>query len=328
MKAIRSAAIDVTYLCNLKCKHCYNSSNRIDPDEMTSQRLVTLGHEIGNIRVDSICLCGGEPLCRLDDLIETCKAIKSEDPGKQVAMVSNGLLWTPEVASRIKAAGMDAVQFSIDGFTNGSYDAVRLSGGRLHKVFDAVDYALDAGFRVMAACLPHKGNFNEIDSIIDFCAEKGIEEVRFQPLMPLGRGEESYSDIVLSTTQYSALQEKIQAGDLRYPNTNAVWGDPIDHFFMLQEVDYLPHLSINAHGEIVLSPYLPITIWNLKKHTLQEYITQRIPEKCLKHPLVTKVLEDIVSVEDLTSHPRNLPDLFAGQNIDLSDEIMNLEVTR
>lgn len=51
------------------------------------------------------------------------------------------------------------------------------------------------------------------------------------------------------------------------------WGDPLDHIFRYK---YYQHIygvqaNIKANGAIDVSPYLPITVGNVKKHKLSEY---------------------------------------------------------
>ena len=267
MLPLKSISIDVTYRCNLMCRHCFNESNRVDPREMSDEMLLSLAEFVGKARVPSVCICGGEPLCRIESVLGVVSRIKHGDQEKVVSMVSNGLLWTEERAKALKSAGLDAVQFSLDGLSDYSYDIVRDSGGRLNKVLEAIEMARDHGFRVMIACLPHKYNLSEIDDILRYCDTHGVEELRFQPLMPLGRGEDSFDDLKLSDSEYALLQDKIKKYEPANPRFSLEWGDPIDHFFMLQEIEYVPQLTINAYGEILATPYLPITIWDLRKRS-------------------------------------------------------------
>ena len=55
-------------------------------------------------------------------------------------------------------------------------------------------------------------------------------------------------------------------------NMDIEWGDPIDHILRFSMMN-LPNsiISIQSNGDIPLSPYLPLIIGNIKKHTLREY---------------------------------------------------------
>lgn len=326
MYIFKSASLDITYRCNLRCRHCYNNSgDRLD-DELSSAELMAIAKELSNLEVESICICGGEPLLRIDDVIDVAQYIKSHTHNSAVSMVSNGLLWNEAIAQRLSASGLDVVQFSLDGITDDTYDKVRQTNGKLHKVFSAIEYAQEAGLRVMISSLPHTGSLPEFDRIIQFAADNNLEELRVQPLMPLGRGADSFRDLCLTESQYSELKKKLLNASSSCGNLKVEWGDPIDHFYMLQEVDYVPVLNIDAYGNVLLSPYLPIVIWNLRNRTMREFVDLDIPTKALRHPMIESVLADMVSVEDLGIRHGEVPVAFTAGLVDLSGEIEELSI--
>jgi MoaA/NifB/PqqE/SkfB family radical SAM enzyme len=274
--------------------------------------------------VESLCLCGGEPTLRLVDILEVIKAVKAQSQNVVMSMVSNGIAWTKEIARDLASAGLDRVQFSLDGITEESYDFVRNSGGRVDTVLKSIGYALSENLETSIAALPHRKNINEFETIADFCKRNGLAELRVQPLMPLGRGENNYRDLVLSQEEYGYLKDFLYS----HRNDDCLkfeWGDPLDHIYMLQEVKYLPMLSINAYGEVLVSPYIPISIWNCREHTLSEYIARQIPSKVLAHPLVRRTLKSLTSVDDFTSSMDGLPVLQKDVNLDLSHELSEME---
>lgn len=290
----RSGSIDVTYKCNLNCKHCFNlSGEKSIKKELSQEELISFGSELGSLQLESFCICGGEPVCRLNDVIEFVGVIKRVNPQTKISMVSNGTLWTQGIADSLKNAGLDAIQFSLDGFTDASYDYVRNTNGKLEKVFSAINYASNADLDVMIATLPHKMSYPEFDEIIDFCEDNGIVELRAQPLMPLGRGKENYNHLRLSPDEYESIRRKLKARQNSTQGLRLEWGDPVDHFYMLQEVEYIPMVTVNAYGEFVCSPYIPITIWDYHEGGIAGYIENRIPEKALEHPMLREILSSI-----------------------------------
>lgn len=324
MYLINSAAIDVTYKCNLRCKHCYNCSGESNKAELTFDELVDIGKQLGQLSLQSICICGGEPLMRADDVIGFITLLNEASPSSTISMVSNGLLWTQDIAEKLAEAGLDGVQFSLDGLSDEAYDFVRQSSGQLYKVKQAIDYALKAGLNVIASALPHKKSLSEFPLIIDYCASKGLSELRIQPLMPLGRGENNYDALCLSPEDQHSLAALLKEKNPLYQDLEITWGDPIDHYFMFEEVGYIPNITINAQGQIIACPYLPFSIWNLRNRTLDEYLELKIPSKALRHPAIKSCVEGIASVEDMTSKREGLPYLNLDEALDLSQEIINL----
>lgn len=92
MYIFKSASIDLTYKCNLRCRHCYNNSGERLGEEMSSEDVMQIAKELSALEVESICICGGEPLLRIDDVLSITRYIKSHTTSSAVSMVSNGLL--------------------------------------------------------------------------------------------------------------------------------------------------------------------------------------------------------------------------------------------
>lgn len=324
MKIIYTGSIDITYKCNLRCRHCYNESGTGHFDELTAEQLVSIAHQLGEMHLDSLCICGGEPLVRLPEAMRVLETLRQHDQKMTISMVSNGLIWTQEIASRLAGAGLNRVQFSLDGTTDVSYDFIRQSGGRRKLVLDAIGYAQNAGMKVMVAAIPHTKNLAEFQELIELCDRMGVSELRVQPLMPLGRGEENYRELRIAPDQQAALSELLEKENVAR-KFDISWGDPIDHFLAFDELDYIPQLTINAYGEILVTPYLPISIWDLKNRSLEEYLSKDIPTKALNHPLIKEAISKVYMVDDLSSEYPGLPCLSTDKTINLADEILAME---
>lgn len=324
MYMFQSVSLDITYKCNLKCRHCYNFSGEYLTKELSDSQLKEIIGELAKQQVESICFCGGETMLRFNLILEMAQILKEISPKTFVSMVSNGLLWTHDKAVMLKSAGVDYVQFSLDGLTDEAYDFVRGSQGQLQKVFNAIDFAKNAGLKVMVSTLPHKMSYLQVPEIIKFCKEKKIDEFRMQPLMPLGRGDSNYEDLRISDDQYSNLKKLLAKESSDFFKVE--WGDPVDHFFMLQEVPYIASLNINAFGEILISPYLPFSIWDLKSNSFNEFLTKEIPRKALQNEDVLEAISNIVSVDDMlgvNEAIQEITKLNERETIDLSFKLMN-----
>ena len=320
MNYLSSASVDVTYRCNLRCRHCFDFSGECAYEEMNDDELISVFRQLALIDLSSICICGGEPILRFDLIRRAVRLVKELNQGTLVSMVSNGILWTEEIADALKRDGLDLVQFSLDGLSDASYDHVRLSNGKLHRVLDAIKIARRHGIRVAVASLPHARNIKEYPSIISFCEKEGVSDFRAQPLMPLGRGELNYKDLCLTPEQNDALAAYLSARNA-VSQMQITWGDPVDHLYMYRETGRIPQICVNAYGELSVSPYLPITIWNLNRNTLRDYIDLEIDRYALRHPIVEKCLARIEELSDFTSIQQGLPVLFKERNIDISQEL-------
>ena len=106
------------------------------------------------------------------------------------------------------------------------------------------------------------------------------------------------------------------------------WGDPIDHLLRFTEKDYIVQnfSNIRANGDITISPYLPLIVGNIRKHSFVEYWNRGLAdiwEKKIPRLLATF----LKSISDMETLSEKLPETFNGEEIylDLFDYDLNDE---
>jgi cyclic pyranopterin phosphate synthase len=177
--------LSVTDVCNFRCEYCLPDGYQGTPtgflnlDEI--RRLVTAFAELGTWKVR---LTGGEPTLRRDfaDIVRSVRAI----PGvRRLAMTTNAYRLARDAAA-LKAAGMDAVNVSLDGLDAGHFE--RITGdGRFEQVMAGVDACLEQGFdAVKINTVLLKGlNDDHLPAFFDFVRERPLS-LRFIELMRTG----------------------------------------------------------------------------------------------------------------------------------------------
>lgn len=141
--------IYLTNRCNQKCRHCYMYAGDADDNELTTDEVYTLITSFVQYGGQVVTFTGGEATLRSDFAEIVLYAKKS---GLKVCVLSNGLLWTPALVSRLRRA-VDEVQISIDGYNASSYQSVR-GVDTFHIALDTVDLLLSNDVRVMIAITP------------------------------------------------------------------------------------------------------------------------------------------------------------------------------
>ena len=89
--------------------------------------------------------------------------------------------------------------------------------------------------------------------------------------MLMGRGA-ALKNFELSDEEYHKLSRKIK----QYSNQKMIveWGDPLQHIQNIVTThlhNSYVDLGISAYGDIMVSPYIPIKIGNIRNRKLQEY---------------------------------------------------------
>ena len=142
LRAPHHVAIDVTNKCNLRCLHCYNSSgeNEVMRDELTSEELLTFMREMADLSLYSMCFCGGETLLRSKDILRCLPILRSGNVS--ASLVTNGLLLTKSLLHDLEDAGLNSIQFSLDGIGS-AHDRLRGYTGAFGIIKKAIATVLD-----------------------------------------------------------------------------------------------------------------------------------------------------------------------------------------
>lgn len=316
-------ALDITNKCNLNCLHCFNRSNENDriENELTDREIIKFSKDLTALKPMNMCICGGEPLLRFD-LITNMTPILRE-AGTQVSMVTNGLLLTEEKAKKLFDVGIMRVQVSIDGANETSHDRLRAKKGSYKKAIEAIRIFKNVGFtNVGIAFTPTSFNVREVKEAYKVLKKLEITDFRVQPLMLLGRTKVNMEEIKPSPMQYREMVRDLN--ELKYGSYDVTvnWGDPVDHLIRHKTVskDLARFLAIQANGDIVVSPYLPVSVGNIKKHSIREYWDKGWPE-IWKLEFIREVAGHIKSVPDFNNEHEGMPNVWFEKNfmIDLID---------
>ncbi len=206
---------NITYKCNLKCKHCYI---RGGPDvslfEVNTESALKIAEELVDIKVPLLIFTGGEPLLRSDFWKIAGFLAKKE---MKMALSSNGTLISRSVAKRLKDLGFKYIGISLDSIKPKVHDEFRGVKGSFEKAVDGIRNAVSEGIPVGVRTTITKWNINEVDEIVDFCKDLGVKRVTFYILDTIGRGTELVKDLP-SNSQLKAFADNLIELSKRYSN--------------------------------------------------------------------------------------------------------------
>ena len=198
----------VTRACNLSCLHCHVSAREAMPYELNVKEAMHAIDEMANLGTQAVIFSGGEPLLRKDFILRLTQYC--EDNGIIPAMLSNGLLITPQVALQLKDAGIKAIGIPIDSVVPANHDHLRNLPGTFKKAVSAIRTCIDIDLEVIVTTMALKDTFNEIPQRIEFLASLGVDEVAVYDLIPVGRGKD-VMDQAMSQEQRVSLIRWLQA---------------------------------------------------------------------------------------------------------------------
>ena len=114
-RRIEYVRISVTDLCNLRCRYCMPEEGvpKLRHEDILSyEEILRLVRCFAKLGARKIRLTGGEPLVRAGilDLIKEIKHI----PGIEIVVLTTNGVLLPQMAGKLKAAGLDPVDRSGD----------------------------------------------------------------------------------------------------------------------------------------------------------------------------------------------------------------------
>ena len=191
-----------TRTCNLKCRHCYMSSDaKKYNDELSTEEAKRFIDDLAEFNVPVLLFSGGEPLIR-PDFFEL--AAYSAEKGVRPTLSTNGTLITPEVAQRIKDIGVGYVGISLDGLQDVN-DQFRGMDGAFAAAMQGIKNCVAVDQRVGLRFTINHHNIEELENIFDFIERENIDRVCFYHLVYSGRGTEMMEEDVTPAQSRKAM---------------------------------------------------------------------------------------------------------------------------
>jgi GTP 3',8-cyclase len=177
--------ISVTDRCNERCLYCMPEGYKgwtQKADHLTADEIIRVVAAACSLGFRKFRLTGGEP-CIRKDLVEIARGI-SQQPGVCSLGVSTNGTHLAKLARRLREAGVNAVNVSLDTLDAAQYR--KITGGEIGAVLSGIEAAVLAGIpRIKLNCVLMRGiNEVQIWPLIRFAAARNLP-LRFIELMPI-----------------------------------------------------------------------------------------------------------------------------------------------
>jgi radical SAM protein with 4Fe4S-binding SPASM domain len=179
---------NLTRTCNLKCVHCYTSSEpKRYPNELPTHTCKAVLDDLADFKVPAVLFSGGEPLVR-PDVFELAAHARSK--GLHVVLSTNGTLIDREKAERLKELEFSYVGISLDSAIPAIHDEFRGVEGAFERTMRGFRHCVDVGQKVGLRLTLTRHTCENLDMIFDFLEREGINRACFYHLCPAGRGKD------------------------------------------------------------------------------------------------------------------------------------------
>ncbi|NRT76429.1 putative heme d1 biosynthesis radical SAM protein NirJ1 [Clostridium beijerinckii] len=178
-------AWNCTKTCNLKCKHCYASSdNKRYDDELTLDESKKFIDDLKDFNVPALLFSGGEPLMK-ENILELLDYASQRKIRSTIS--TNGTLLDKDVCKSLKKINLGYVGVSLDGIGS-NHDAFRGVNGAFDSALRGIRNCIEVDQKVGLRFTINKNNYKELEDIFKLIKEEKIPRVCFYHLVYSGRG--------------------------------------------------------------------------------------------------------------------------------------------
>lgn len=214
--------IYLTNSCNLRCVHCFMKSGIKLANELGKNDWLNVLKQFKECGGTNVTFTGGEPLMN-PDFEEIVRY--AHGTGLSVTVLSNGTLWTENLADRLSDC-IDEAQFSIDGVNEQDNAKVR-GKNHFNNVFDTVIRFAKNGVRTSVATtftLDNISSADEYKRFIDRIKAKTGDRVFFKLTKKILLGRDVKYSVKLNKEYYDKIVNIERYVDSHAPETNFMEG--------------------------------------------------------------------------------------------------------
>jgi len=212
---LQTLVLTITNRCPMRCQHCFESEDISTRESLTLDELRTILHRFQSRGVSHVQFSGGEPLCRLADLIEL---IRTARRNTEFWILTSGYGMTEDAAAKLKKAGLTGVNLSLDHWDPKEHNRFRNCPEAYHWVEQAASNSHRENL-VLALSLCAVREFITLENLwkyLHHAGELGAGFVRI--IEPRRIGRYSGKDVELGNRELAILNEFYQTSrmDTKY----------------------------------------------------------------------------------------------------------------
>lgn len=269
---------DITYKCNLRCKHCFTNSGTEHKNELSLREKINLVEQLSNLGVERISIAGGEPFASKDiySFIEKCNEKEID-----VSISTNGAYFDKNTIDKINYLKIKNITVSFDGGTEESMDSIR-GKGTYKKVIEGLKMLqkyYNKNYSIKTTLM--KNNIKEIESLINIAIQCGCDMIKFNCVREDGRAVINKENIILSQKEYIETIKTIEKLRSKYQKQIKIRA-PLNIFGCDDDYEFISELGFGCFAgkeSICIDP-----LGNVKpcSHYPKEFICGNIKEDRLK----------------------------------------------
>ena len=209
---LTSLYLYISGVCNLACRHCWVAATEerggVRTPYLPVEQAERAMEEAALLGLQDVKLTGGEPLLhpRFQDILRS-----TERRDLEVRIETNGVLLTEETAKFL--GGLDTlthISVSLDGPNAHVHEAMRRTPGCFEKTIRGIGNIVQCGIRPQVICTLFKGNASCIEDMVALANECGVDSLKLNMLLQMGRGKDLFENEGLSVPEMLDVYRRVE----------------------------------------------------------------------------------------------------------------------
>lgn len=202
------AVLTLTNKCIMACEHCYMNCDPAGKSMLDYEQVIhTLDYLEGQIR--SMQLTGGEPMAypRFLEVLDYCTARFN------TTVTTSAALITEENVHHFK--GVDKVQVSVYSHDPAEHDRITNLKGSFKRTKKGIELLLSIGVETSIATIVTKKNRHDMEKLIEWAIDLGVQDLELAQLTPVGRGKALQDELCQSKEErieFEGLLQRLAEG--------------------------------------------------------------------------------------------------------------------
>tara|TARA_Y100000294_G_scaffold168804_1_gene179307 strand:+ start:2312 stop:3700 length:1389 start_codon:yes stop_codon:yes gene_type:complete len=167
---------ELTELCNVKCKHCYNPwrDESMGVNSIDQNKLDKIINKFVDAKVFHVILTGGEPMSNFDILLKAIKSLREKNI--TVSCNSNLILANNVNTKLLSDAGLDHILTSLPSLDPLQNDLIMQSKGSLQKIINGIKSCVKNNIRVSVNMVITRQNMSMVFETAEFAHKIGVQK--------------------------------------------------------------------------------------------------------------------------------------------------------
>lgn len=262
-----------TNACNLRCKHCYNTSGKRKDDELTLKESLKVADKLKEAGVIAVNFGGGECALR-PDFIDLCNYLHRI--GIKIAYTTNGT--TFHLIKRYLDLFSD-IGVSIDFADRKKHDWFRGVSGVYDRAIETTKKLVERGVNTeMVTCLTKLNcSEEELGKLYSLAKSLNVNHWRLNRFRANGRGIENKFGLELTKEElkraYGFLSKYVKNILISEPIFRAAFGGK---YYLEGDPSGNTAFRIQVNGEVSPSVFLSESGGNIKEKSVKEILDSQI----------------------------------------------------